>query len=434
MKSKLSEITIEDMGAQNKIKNFYPFRVNDTKKCFKFDEIIGLLIDYISSKKLKKFDFEAFKEKCLTKFEENIDDKEAIKVLENIYFKKDKIEINSLLIKQTNISNSKTNDVFDIFKELINNQKLDINFESNLNFLEQIILDELKKELKPLDSTFEKTSYLPFLEELFSNDLKFLSSNKHYFTRNLESFLELYLFIYCSQLALNLQPIENALSKPSAKELYFILNSETASKERKKIQEFGYEKLYEKSKYIFPYLSLLSIFSKKLGNENLKLYELIDIFEESDISLINKFNNLYRESRSLNQQKESSTNLIESFTRLLNSSYEQFKKGQSTRNDVFIKYIKGFENNVSAPFYNNRGRAGKVLVLDQDRLILLTNISIGNRKEKKIRFQELLSEFNKRGIYFDIKSQTELINTYEKIGNIERKSDSGDAVYVKTTI
>jgi len=432
MKSKLSEITLEDMGTQNKIKNFYPFRVNDTKKCFKFDEIIGLLIDYISSKKLKKFDLEIFKKKCLTTFEENIDDKEAIKVLENIYFKKDKIEINSLLTKQTNISNSKNNDIFEIFKELINNKKLDIRFESNLNFIEQIILNELKKELKYLDSTFEKTSYLPFLEELFSNDLKFLSSNKHYFIRNLESFLELYLFIYCSQLALNLQPIENALSEPSSKELYFILNSETASKERKKIQEFGYEKLYEKSKYIFPYLSLLSIFSKKLGNENLKLYELIDKFEESDISLIDKFNNLYRESRSLNHQNESSTNLIESFKRLLNSSFEQFKKGQSTRNDVLIKYIKGFENNVSAPFYNNRGRAGKVLVLDQDRLILLTNISIGNKK--KIRLQELLNEFNKRGIYFDIKSQTELINTFEKIGNIERKSDSGDAVYVKTTI
>ena len=29
---------------------------------------------------------------------------------------------------------------------------------------------------------------------------------------------------------------------------------------------------------------------------------------------------------------------------------------------------------------------------------------------------------------------TELINVYEKVGNIERKSDSGDAVYVKTTI
>lgn len=434
MKSKLSEITIEDMGTQNKIKNFYPFRVNDTKKCFGFDEVIGLLIDYISSKKLKKFDLEVFKEKCLSKFKENIDDKEAIRVLENIYFKNDQIEINSLLTKQTNISNSKTDDLFDVFKELITNQKPDIKFESNLNFLEQIILDELKKELKPLDATSEKTSYLPFLEELFSDDLKFLSSNKHYFTRNLESFLELYLFIYCSQLALNLQPVENALSEPSSKELYFILNSETASKERKKIQEFGYEKLYEKSKYIFPYLSLLSIFSKKLGNENLKLYELIHMFEESDISIIDNFNNLYRKSRSLHQQNESSINLIESFKKLLNSSYEQFKKGQSTRNDVLIKYIKGFENNVSAPFYNNRGRSGKVLVLDQDRLILLTNISIGNRKEKKIRFQELLSEFNKRGIYFDIKSQTELINTFEKIGNIERKSDSGDAIYVKTTI
>ena len=70
--------------------------------------------------------------------------------------------------------------------------------------------------------------------------------------------------------------------------------------------------------------------------------------------------------------------------------------------------------------------------MDQDRLILLTNIAIGDKK--KVRFQELLNEFNSRSIYFDIKSQVELINVYEKVGNIERKSDSGDAVYVKTTI
>lgn len=221
------------------------------------------------------------------------------------------------------------------------------------------------------------------------------------------------------------------MSDPKSQELYFILNNETASKERKKIQEFGYKKLYEKSKYIFPYLSLLAIFSKKLG-EDIKFYKLMDTFKESDTPVIDEFNNLFRKSRALDGQEEPSLNLLDSLKRLMNSSFEQFKKGHSTRNDVFNKYIRGFENNVSKPFLINRGRAGKVLVLDQDRLILLTNICIGDKE--KIRFQELIKEFNKRGIYFDTKSQTELINTYEKIGNIERKSDSGDAVYVKTTI
>lgn len=435
MKSKLSKITIEEIGSKNDVKNFYPFTTKDdrTNRQFSFDEIIGLLISHISSKKFQKFDFELFKEKCLTKFKENIDDAEAIKLLESVYFKKSRIEVNSLLIKQTNLADNKSKKVFEVFKELVNNQKLDINFESNLNFLEQHILEELKKELKPLNSTSGKTSYLTFLEKLFLDDLKFLSSNKHYFTKNLESFLEFYLFIYCSQLALNLQPVENALSKPSSKELYFILNSETASKERKKIEEFGYKKLYDKAKYIFPYFSLLSIFSKIFEDDNLRLYELEKIFDETDIGLLDHFHKKFRETKKLDYIDFSSKSKKEALNSLFDSTFEQFQEGKHVdRKNALDKYTKAFEKQVANPFLINRGRAGKVLVLDQDRLILLTNISIGNKK--KIRFQELLSEFNKRGIYFDIKSQTELINTFEKIGIIERKSDSGDAVYVKTTI
>lgn len=177
MKNKF-ELTIDDMGTQNKIKDFYPFKVNDTKKCFEFNEIIGLLISHLSSMQLKKFDFEQFKENCLTKFREYIDDEEAIELLENVYFKENTIKINSLFIKQTNLAGNKSEDVFQIFKELINSQVIDINFESNLNFLEEIIINQLKNELKPSDTSTNKNSYLPFLEELFVEDLKFLSTNK----------------------------------------------------------------------------------------------------------------------------------------------------------------------------------------------------------------------------------------------------------------
>ncbi|MDX9815168.1 MAG: DNA phosphorothioation-dependent restriction protein DptG, partial [Sulfurimonadaceae bacterium] len=261
------------------------------------------------------------------------------------------------------------------------------------------------------------------------------NTNKHYFSKNLESFLELYLFIYCSQLALNLQPIENALSLPSSQELYFILNNETASNERKKVSEFGYKRLYDKAKYIFPYMSLLSIFSKVLQNDNLKLYELEDIFNNDDIELMKNFHTKFRETKKLPLENGliEENNIREVLINIFNSSFEQFKEGNKVdRKNALDKYLKAFEKQVASPFIINRGRAGKVLVMDQDRLILLTNIAIGDKK--KVRFQELLNEFNSRGIYFDIKSQVELINVYEKIGNIERKSDSGDAVYVKTTI
>ncbi|MBL4575131.1 MAG: DNA phosphorothioation-dependent restriction protein DptG, partial [Opitutaceae bacterium] len=83
-------------------------------------------------------------------------------------------------------------------------------------------------------------------------------------------------------------------------------------------------------------------------------------------------------------------------------------------------------------FIQSRGRAGKVLVINQDYLLLLTNISIGG--SSKLRFHELLEAFKKRGVFFDKRSEQALIQFYERIGNVERMSDSGEAVYVCKTI
>jgi len=55
-------------------------------------------------------------------------------------------------------------------------------------------------------------------------------------------------------------------------------------------------------------------------------------------------------------------------------------------------------------------------------------------ENEKLRFHELLDEFKERGVYFDKKSQQALIRFYERVGNVERMSDSGDAVYVRKTV
>ena len=70
--------------------------------------------------------------------------------------------------------------------------------------------------------------------------------------------------------------------------------------------------------------------------------------------------------------------------------------------------------------------------MNQDYLLLLTNLAIGSRE--KLQYQKLLEEFKRRGVWFDQQSQQALIEFYERVGNLERMSDSGDAVYVRKTI
>ena len=70
-----------------------------------------------------------------------------------------------------------------------------------------------------------------------------------------------------------------------------------------------------------------------------------------------------------------------------------------------------------------------MLVLSEELLVLMTKVSVGDRKQ--VRLNELFDEFRNRGIYLDNQSQESIVEFYEKLNLIEKKSDSGDAQYVK---
>ena len=67
--------------------------------------------------------------------------------------------------------------------------------------------------------------------------------------------------------------------------------------------------------------------------------------------------------------------------------------------------------------------------LSEETLIFLTKICI--KDQKKMRLNDVFSEFEKRGVFLDNHSKSEVMHYYEKLNLIEKKSDSGDAQYVK---
>ncbi len=168
-------------------------------------------------------------------------------------------------------------------------------------------------------------------------------------------------------------------------------------------------------------------------NENLRLYELPTLLEDTQetVGILREFESKFRSVRKLEGNVLEHTGTKEALESLLNAAMEQFRD-QSSRKDIFENYRRAFERQVAEPFIQGRGRFGKVLVLEQDTILLLTNIAIA--EQKQMRFQDLMVQFENRGVYFDQQSRMALIDLYERVGNIDRKSDSGDAVYVKTTL
>lgn len=443
MKHKLNQVIVDNIDEKPEIINFYPLTTHfdSQKKVFSYEEVIGLFISQLTNKKIHDFDDNAFKEKCLQVCAEKMNDTSHLDIIEHKYFCGDKLILDSLLSYQTYKPSNNSQKVYKIFEQLLNSEKINIDFETHMNFLDKIMISELHKFLKPGEVKQATSSYLPFLEVVFNKDLQSLSKNRHYFKQNIERFFELYFFLYAAQLALNIHPMDNALKVPEPKELYFILNHEKASQERSKIEDKGYKNLQDKIKYIFPYLSLLSDFAKLSDDQDLRLYQFLSLLDDdsSSIAALDHYRKTYRDVRQLPElNDEVSDSFITAIKRLFDSAYEQFKKDNVVdRYRANNKYISAFERQIAKPFLVNRRRAGNILVLDQDTILLLTNICIESQEKvesKKMRFHNLLKEFQARGIFFDSKSQTELIELYERVGNIERKSDSGDAVYVKSTI
>ena len=152
-----------------------------------------------------------------------------------------------------------------------------------------------------------------------------------------------------------------------------------------------------------------------------------------DVQRLRAFSVAFKEQRELGHVLTSEVMFENIMTDVFELATEQFSKtAKGSRHGANAKVVSGIQDMFFANFVQSRGRHGNALVLKQDMLILLTNLTIGN--QDKLRFHELMKGFEQRGVFTDKQTQQELINFYERIGNVERMSDSGDAVYVRKTV
>ena len=69
-----------------------------------------------------------------------------------------------------------------------------------------------------------------------------------------------------------------------------------------------------------------------------------------------------------------------------------------------------------------------MLNIDKDLIYLITALCI---KKDKIKLNDLFKEYERRGLFFDRHSKEEIVTLLNKWNLIDKKSDSGDAQYVK---
>lgn len=410
--------------------------INTSKNDFKWRQVVALFVGCLLERSANGFDAEQLKKHCKQHFCEILDEPEQWNLLESIYFKSDSLgdiapEL-MLVAMQSQPASVSDHRVVDIFTSLRGGRRYSGNITSQLNFIEQEILEIAETNLTYAAPTEPLPPYLPFLAALFQRDLCFLASKPKAMLSLIPGFLELYGFLYITQLALNLN--EWKQGEPRSRALYFILENERASTERGQIATYGYYALKELIYRLFPMLSMLETLLPS-NEDPIRLWELPGfICNEDDnspnIEKLSKFAYDFAKDRNLPPPSPQSS-LLGWIEELMELSVRQFGPGTSRQgaNQRVEAYV---HERLGGNFIHARGRAGRVLVLTQDAILLLANLAIGARS--RLRMQELLQEFQERGVYFDKQSEQALIEFFERIGNVERMSDSGDAVYVRKTI
>jgi DNA phosphorothioation-dependent restriction protein DptG len=297
------------------------------------------------------------------------------------------------------------------------------------NILTQLVLDNLGK----LEQNKNKSkTYKPLLKvvaDLFKDDFVYISKHRDYFLEYYPVLVQHYYFLYLSQLALKFNKQDNA-NYQLVEPLFYALDWESVNKRRSAVSLGGYKTLKEISKDLFVHIHTMSQLSHNTLNESKEFMTYCDLNEilkneikcEEFIQSIYEWIQIYHNKANLKQNIQNPFSISEAFKQL----FDCLKEGMSTQ--VVNKYGESVEDAAIKKFLKLRGNYGYTLNLTQDFLLLLTAISV---KDNRIPLKKLFEEFEKRGVALDRYSKKEVTELLDNLNMIEKKSDSGDAQYVK---
>ncbi|MGO4890412.1 DNA phosphorothioation-dependent restriction protein DptG [Anaerobacillus sp. MEB173] len=299
------------------------------------------------------------------------------------------------------------------------------------NLLISLVLENLEGLEKQKESKQTYAPLLPILSNQFKEDFIFISNHRDYFLEHYPILAQYYYFLYLTQLTLKFSQYDKA-DYQKVDPLYFALDWESINKRRKAASDLeGYKRLRHKSSELFIHMHTMSQLSYNTNNVDSRRFmtycDLVDTVQDEQAKLafletVNDWIHQYAKKAKLKQNIRTATDLTSAFEQLVDC----LREGMNTQ--VYERYGEGVEDAASPRFLKSRGNIGNTLNITQDFLLLLTAISV---KNERIPLKQLFEEFEKRGVALDRYSKKEVIELLDNLNIIDKKSDSGDAQYVK---
>ena len=412
------------------------------------EDIVSAFFRKIQGKKTEPVDFDSLSEAILEEIEIDDEDINYFKdMLQSIFFVGNDFVANNLgLYPYQTVSNNKSAENLALFlysvlglseedHEAVETAKGQYHF----NVLEDMVIQTM--ENKKISESEEKESYFRIkadIQKKFRNDFRFMLNTGMTSLEDFSNLFSVYYFYYVSQTCISLDRFCDG-TRDDTVEFYYALDWEKVSKNRMCCSS-GWDRLQSSINHMFSHAITLEIINQtdsdakwdyiafreyleQFPNEDHQIAEEIKKAEDVYCSYVGD----YKRFDEVEYSKAANNETEKAIRHLFKCVEAQFLNTERKRANQF--YNEKFSEFCKYRWVKNRKKSGLVLNLTERDIIFLTKISL--RNEEKIRLNDLYKAYEFRGIYLDNSSKEYLQEFFTKLNLIDKKSDSGDAQYVK---
>lgn len=424
-----------------------PFVVKDKFIVKDFSGVIGEYVRIVLGKKLKE---DINQEEILKRAIEHAPcgEKEqyALKqIIKHTYFTEEgnMHVFSNKALAFVNVNRADDKKIAQFLYDILNVETLDEEVQACFEAEADNVLDALMyASLPELDNVKKSApSYVrmvPYVSQCFMEDFKYILEDQERVRKYLKPLLTYYYFFYISQLSIKLNQLFEA-DPNKVEELFFSVEWEKLSKSRQ-CYNYGWKKLERHVRKIFSHSKLLEILNQNDSTTLEEKITYIDLardaqrldgssFEEELCQILH----LYMASITdydfshINREQKYDSNVLNDIAYFFECIDAQFN--ETTRQRAYTGYSNWFVEFSKANWLKNRRSLGYSLNLTEEDVIFLTKLVM--KDQDKMKLKDLYTAYESRGIFLDQKSKEEIHNYFEKLNLIEKKSDSGDAQYVK---
>lgn len=320
--------------------------------------------------------------------------------------------------------------------------------DDELSGRKDLFTSEIKKALSNSLEITDKTSFhgdeeyyiLPFVKKQFGQDFKWLLAKEDYV---LIKYIGIFLYFYACysilQTLLHIEPNDNEYG--NAIPLYNILRQEHASMKSDAIRR-GWESKLNKNKIdkTFGKLQAIDILNSLISDDTCIYHEIVtqlneEPFEQNKVKC-EELLKIYQEKKRehVNSRKTSKKLSMEVMDTSVDNYDEFTKKIYELCTRMQENTYTRVKNRIYALFsirFLSLRRGKYLLNIDNEMLIFLIAMIT---HEQKTKLSDLYRKFREYGIIFNINTRNNIEQYLLKLNLLDRKSDSGEAQYVRVIL